>query len=155
MRWSFRSVVSLKTDRLVSAISNFEKLKDKKSRETGFLCKQIAIIDLEGFSVFNFDSKFSKVIGQSSHMSQMYYPQLLGKTVIINMPITFRVIYKAMSVFMPASTLEKQAICPANTLKKSAGECPFLKNFKNGVEIMPPFLGGSRAMMPELTLDTQ
>jgi hypothetical protein len=108
---------------------------------------------LEGFSLFNYDAKFSKVIGKSSHMNAIYYPQLLGKTVIINMPVTFRMIYKAMSVFMPASTLEKQAICPANTLKKSATECPFLKNFKNGVEIMPPFLGGTRPMIPELTLE--
>jgi len=93
------------------------------------------------------------MMGKTSTQSAIYYPQLLGKTIIINMPVTFRLIFKAMRVFMPASTVEKQAICPANTLKRSATECPFLKKFANGVEIMPPFLGGTRAMLPELELD--
>jgi hypothetical protein len=129
------------------------RLCDAKTRETGLLCKQVAVIDLEGFSVFNFDSRFSKVIGKASTLSAVYYPQMLGKTVIINMPVTFRFIYKAMSVFMPASTLEKQALCPANTVKRSATECPFLRNFSNGVQIMPPFLGGTGEMLPEFVLD--
>jgi len=126
---------------------------DLKTRETGLLCKQIAIIDIEGFSLFRFDPKFGKMMGKASTLSAVFYPQLLGKTIIMNMPLTFRVIFKAMRVFMPASTLEKQAMCPANTLKKSASECPFLKKFANGPEIMPPFLGGTRAMLPELQLD--
>jgi hypothetical protein len=58
---------------------------DKRTRETGLLCKQIAVIDLEGFSLFKFDSKFSKELGKSSTLSSKLYPQLLGKTVIINM----------------------------------------------------------------------
>jgi hypothetical protein len=128
---------------------------DRKTRETGLLCKQIGIIDLEGFSLFRFDSKYSKVIGRASALSAVYYPQLLGKTVIINMPMAFRLLFRGMSVFMPASTLEKQAICPGNTLKQSASECPFLKKFGNGVELMPPFLGGTGPIPPSLVLQKE
>lgn len=125
---------------------------DKKTRETGLLCKQVSVIDLEGFSLLHYDPKFAKVIGKSSAFSAVHFPQLLGKTILINLPVTFRLVYKAFTVFMPQSTLEKQAICPANTLKSSATECPFLKKFRGSDEIMPPFLGGKGPMLPEFIL---
>ena len=57
---------------------------DKKTRETRKLVKMISIIDLEGFSMFGGDSRFHKALGESSKQAAIYYPQLLGKTVLIS-----------------------------------------------------------------------
>ena len=57
---------------------------DKKTRKTRQLVKMISIIDLEGFSMFGGDSRFHKALGESSKQAAVYYPQLLGKTVLIS-----------------------------------------------------------------------
>jgi hypothetical protein len=118
-------------------------LCDLKTRETRMLCKVITIIDLQGFSLKNLDRRLPKFYGQASQLSQIYYPQLLGRTVMTNMPSFFRIIFKALRLFWPAKTVEKQAICPADTGKKSAKDCPFLSKFSPGPELLPPFLGGT------------
>lgn len=126
---------------------------DKKTRETGYLCKQVLILDIEGFSLFQWDSRAGKSFVKASALSAIYYPQLRAKTVIMNLPMTFRLIYRAIKSVAPASATEKHAVCPANTLKRSASECPFLRKFTNGPSLMPPFLGGYAPMLPELELD--
>jgi hypothetical protein len=123
---------------------------DLKTRETGVLCKQIAIVDLEGWSILNWDPRFSKIVSKSSHLSAVYYPQLLGKKVLINMPSAFRIIYRAVSLIMPASALEKNAICSGFAEDKSVQDCPFLKKFANSNELIPTFLGGSAPTPAEL-----
>jgi hypothetical protein len=60
---------------------------DKKTRKTRQLVKMISIIDLEGFSMFGGDSRFHKALGESSKQAAVYYPQLLGKTVLISKPL--------------------------------------------------------------------
>jgi hypothetical protein len=57
---------------------------DAKTRKTRQLVKMISIIDLEGFSMFGGDSRFHKALGESSKQAAVYYPQLLGKTVLIS-----------------------------------------------------------------------
>jgi len=67
-------------------------LCDTKTRETGFLCKQVVIVDLRGFSLSMYDRRFGKAAVKASRESAIYYPQLLGKRVIINMPFGLRVV---------------------------------------------------------------
>jgi hypothetical protein len=78
------------------------------------------------------------------------YPQLLGKTVLINPPSFFKVLYSAFSVFMPQSALDKVAICPAtDTFDPSADKvntCPFVKRWcgnQDPLKQVPSFLGGT------------
>ena len=130
-------------------------LADTKTRETGLLCKILSVVDLEGMSLFTYDSKFPKALGKSSHMSAVYYPQLTGRTVIINLPSALKFLFMVFRNFMSASAVEKQTVCPGRSLKQSADECPFLAKFASASKqapgpvdaVLPPFLGG-RAPCP-------
>jgi hypothetical protein len=55
-----------------------------------------------------------------------------------------------MSAVMPKSSMEKMAVCPAKkTSTKIATACPFLTQY-DGVQAVPPFLGGGATCPPEL-----
>ena len=116
---------------------------DKKTRETRLLTKEISVIDMANFSIFGGDSRFYKCLGEASKLSAIYYPQLLGKTILINTPSYFRFLYKTFSIFMPQSALDKQVLCPAkDTEKEDVTKCPFMKRF-NAIGNVPNFLGGT------------
>ena len=116
---------------------------DSRTRSSRLLTKEISVIDMANFSIFGGDSRFYKCLGDASKLSAIYYPQLLGKTVLINTPSYFRLLYRTFSVFMPASTLKKQILCPAkDTETEDVGKCPFMKRM-NAVASFPDFLGGS------------
>ena len=120
------------------------QLSDKRSRESGKLVKVISVIDMNYFSLFStpFDKRFISALGKSSHLSSDYYPQLLGRSVMINVPTALRYAIKALNLVQSKKTVDKQSICPAqHSDKKSALECPFLQKF-GGVESIPTFLGG-------------
>jgi len=126
---------------------------DARTRETGNLCKTITIIDLQGFSMKRFDRKFTQVNGETTYLNALHYPQLLKAVVIINLPATFRILHSFGKMFTSRSTLEKQRICPARTLKGSASDCPFLRKLgPNSVQAIPHFLGGTYPMPSTLRL---
>jgi hypothetical protein len=123
---------------------------DTRTRKTRRLTKEISVIDMENFSLFGGDKRFYKCLGDASKLSAVYYPQLLGKTVMINTPSFFRMLYNTFSIFMPKSALEKQTLCPAkNTSKEDISACPFMKRF-NGIGSVPAFLGGTLPCPPSL-----
>jgi hypothetical protein len=123
---------------------------DSKTRETRLLTKEISVIDMANFSLFGGDSRFYKCLGEASKLSAIYYPQLLGKTVLINTPSYFRILYKTFSIFMPQSALDKQVLCPAkDTEKEDVSKCPFMKRF-NAIGNVPDFLGGALECPPSL-----
>ena len=79
--------VYLKNDEVVDWL-HYTKEKvwrecDKKTRETRLLTKEISVIDMANFSIFGGDSRFYKCLGEASKLSAIYYPQLLGKTILI------------------------------------------------------------------------
>jgi len=96
------------------------------------------------------------VSSSSSKKSAEYYPQLLGKTVLINTPSFMRVVWSAFSVFMPKSALEKTTICPATGTSlpntPDASTCPFIMRWcgKAGLDSVPDFLGGTMPCPDEL-----
>jgi hypothetical protein len=67
------------------------------------------------FSMFGGEPRFYKCLGESSKHSAVNYPQLLGKSVLINTPSFLRIIFGAFGIFMPKSALEKITICPAGS----------------------------------------
>jgi hypothetical protein len=126
------------------------QLCDKRTRESGRLVKVITVIDGAGASFFDFDRRFGKCLGESSHMSEDVYPQLLGKTVMINFPVTVRFIIKTVSLLMSAKAREKQVICSGtNTAQKDCSQCPFIKRMGIRPEDVPDFLGGRDPHLPE------
>eukprot|EP00750_Incisomonas_marina_P019448 INCI3402.2.p1 GENE.INCI3402.2~~INCI3402.2.p1 ORF type:complete len:455 (-),score=74.16 INCI3402.2:85-1338(-) len=123
---------------------------DTHTRKTRKLTKMITIIDFQGYSMGASDRRFFKALGDSSKASAKCYPQLLGKTVIVNAPSFFRWMFKVFSVFQPKSSIEKMAICPVkHSAEKSAQDCPWLSRLQ-GVGSVPPFLGGTGKLPAEL-----
>ena len=121
---------------------------DHLTRKTRQLIKMVTVIDMSGYSMFGGDSRFYKALGDSSKKSADYYPQLLGKTVLINTPSFLRVVWSAFSVFMPKSALEKTTVCPATGTSLAntpdATACPFIRRWcGNSVGSVPDFLGGT------------
>ena len=125
---------------------------DKATRESGYMTKMTSVIDLQGFKLFDGDKRFFKCLGAASKHSSQCYPQLLGKSVIINAPSYFSLLYAAYSVFQPKSALEKMVLCPGQTTwdKSAVATCPFIKRM-NGAAEVPPFLGGTLPLPPQLT----
>lgn len=118
---------------------------DERTRKLGVLCKTVSVIDIQGASIRNIDRRFGKALGASSHASMTYYPQLLGRVVMINVPFLLRVAIKTFSLFMSEKTREKQTVCPVvNSAGKDAADCPFLRSFNPpGKTQVPDFLGGT------------
>ena len=129
---------------------------DQMTRKTRQLVKMITVIDMQGFSMFGGDPRFYKALGDSSKRSADLYPQLLGKTVLINTPSFLRVIWSTFSLFMPKSALEKTTVCPAtNTALATtpdATACPFIRKWcgQSGTSTLPDFLGGQLPCPAEL-----
>ena len=125
---------------------------DKKTRETRQLVKMIAVIDLAEFSLFGNgnDKRFFKSQGDSSKIAAKVYPQLLGKTVLINPPSFMKVLWAAFSIFMPQSALDKVTICPATDTfdpeTDNVSKCPFVQKWcgnAGALAQVPAFLGGT------------
>lgn len=118
---------------------------DKASRATKKLIKVIVAVDLDRFSIFGgkIDLRLFKASGVSSHLNEIYYPQLTGMTCILNVPSTFQVMLKMFAPFQSKRSLEKQKCCPVQQIwKKDGNECPFLKRHM-AVDQIPDFLGGT------------
>jgi hypothetical protein len=54
-----------------------------------------------------------QALGESSKRASINYPQLLGKTVLINTPSYLRYIFHGFSAFMPQSFIDKVTVIPA------------------------------------------
>jgi hypothetical protein len=133
------------------------QLCDAKTRETGKLCKVITVVDLGGLSLFKFDPKFAKAFGESSHNSNVMYPQLLKMLVLLNLPFFFKVLIGIAEKFISKETQEKVKFCYAKTATQSASKCPFFSQFgPAGQAILPEFLGGTMTDLPHaLQLNTK
>mmetsp|Transcript_30333 Transcript_30333/g.68574 ORF Transcript_30333/g.68574 Transcript_30333/m.68574 type:complete len:389 (-) Transcript_30333:143-1309(-) len=129
---------------------------DERTRKTRKMVKSITIMDMDNYSIFDGEPRFFKALGESSKLSAVYYPQLLGKTVILNAPSYMRALMSTVSVFLPKSTLNKIAFCPASKAalytRKDAKDikCPFIQKMAGdvGCTNLPDFLGG-RGETPE------
>lgn len=124
---------------------------DAKSRETGIIHKLISVIDLEGFSLLRINMTVAKGMGMSSAANEKYLSQLLGKVVVVNAPMTFRILFNMTAPFFSKKTLEKVSICKGTKLnERSVDGCPFVSKFRNGKESIPVGLGGARPIPPHV-----
>ena len=129
-------------------------LVDQQTRRTGRMCKVITVLDLQGFSMRSFDRRFAKASGDSTHLATMYYPQLTKTVVLINLPVTFRILHSFATRFPSRASLDAQKLCPGRTSTGSAAKCPFVSKFgDSGAGAVPPFLGGTFPTPNSLQLD--
>lgn len=125
---------------------------DTLTRQTKRLVKMINVIDMDSFSLFGGDKRFFKCLGESSKFSAVHFPQLLGKTVIVNAPSYFRLVFAAYAIFQPKRALEKQTVCPvvdSGSKIASVLTCPFVSKYGD-VKTLPKFLGGEANTPTEL-----
>ncbi|KXS16005.1 CRAL/TRIO domain-containing protein [Gonapodya prolifera JEL478] len=115
---------------------------DALTRKTGVITKLVSVND---FSHINFsasmDRRFFKGLGLSSKASEIYYPQLVGMGVMINLPSWMSAVMSLGKNFMSAKTLSKLRFCPATTLNQSIAQCPVASKILSE-ESVPSFLGG-------------
>ncbi len=87
--------------------------------------------------------------------------QLLGKTVITNMPAIFKAVFKASMALMPATMREKVSVCPQSNTEscgRTVADCPFMRRLDSSLAAVPPFLGGAMpcpdALLPRSELES-
>ncbi|KAI8812570.1 hypothetical protein BJ742DRAFT_792881 [Cladochytrium replicatum] len=105
-------------------------LCDEATRRTGRIIKVVTVNDFAtsvpgtapsgnryGSAVM--DRRFLKTIGAVSKLSEVYYPQLLGLSVMLNVPSTLNAVFTIARPFLPKKTLEKMRFCKGVTFKPS------------------------------------
>jgi hypothetical protein len=130
---------------LFMTIYRFKALEycDSMTRKEGRLVKAISVLDFQGFSLTRGnDPRFSRIIGESSKLSEKLFPQLLGQSIFINVP---KIVYWVINVIKPLMSkraVEKMVFCPGNTISsKPITDCPFISRILS-VDDVPTFLGG-------------
>ena len=115
---------------------------DARTRSTRVLTKLVTVNDLNHVSLLSGpDKRFTAVLGKSSKLSEEYYPQLLDRAVLINVPYVFGAIWSLMKPLLSAKTRSKVAICGASdTRTGDVSKCPFAKLLN--LDTVPSFLGG-------------
>lgn len=124
-----------------SDITNFNRDEIMDLLNTGDIQFQsfstLNIIDMNGFNVSKFDGSCRKVIKELVNISQNYYPELLGKMIIINAPSIFGIIWNFLKPLIDEKTAKKISIYTHNDDWKSV-----LFNMVDSDQL-PKFLGGS------------
>lgn len=114
---------------------------DRITRSTRVLIKLVTVNDLNHVSLLaGTDKRFQVVLGESSKLSELHYPQLLDRAVLVNVPYIFSAIWSVMKNALSAKARSKVAICQGDTLKGDISQCPFAK-FIN-LQTLPSFVGG-------------
>ncbi|KAI8620406.1 CRAL-TRIO domain-containing protein [Chytriomyces sp. MP71] len=116
---------------------------DAASRKQDKLIKFITVLDMQGMSLSKIpDSRFLKVLGESSKMSEKMFPQLLGKTIYANAPSWMAWAFNtALKPLISQKTAAKTVFCPGKTSGKSISDCPYMTRYLQTSE-MPTFMGG-------------
>ncbi|KAI8909154.1 CRAL-TRIO domain-containing protein [Gorgonomyces haynaldii] len=115
---------------------------DRETRKRNKIVKCISVLDFQGFSLTRGnDSRFSKIIGDTSKISEKIFPQLLGKSVFVNVPSYFMFVLNLIKPLMSKKTVEKMTFCPGQLSGKPISACPYLRMYLK-LEDVPSFLGG-------------
>lgn len=122
------------------------QLCDKLTRETRTVTKLYSIFDMAKFNVFSFSLPFFMALGRVSHLSHMYYPQMIGLKIFVNVPNTMRRCMHLFNKFQHKKSVEKQVICGKTPSTKCGEICPFLTN---RTKFLPLFLGGESPIIDE------
>lgn len=97
--------------------------------------RTVLVIDLEGVNLLKlFDSNLQAFLKFSSKMAQDYYPELLGKSFIVNAPWVFQGVWSIVKIWLDKKTTEK-FVFASNNGKDQLAKCM-------DIRILPRSLGG-------------
>lgn len=120
-------------------------LLDRKSREQRRIVKCVTIMDAKNSTAGNQgDRRWMTASGEGSKRTDLYYPQLLGAMVIVNLPLMLRALVAIAKLFMSKRSADKLLICPGKTRKDTILNCPVAKALI-APDQLPTFLGGTCA----------
>ncbi|KAI8803806.1 CRAL-TRIO domain-containing protein [Cladochytrium replicatum] len=118
---------------------------DAATRRTGRLVKAFIINDFRGarISWSLIDSRIMKISGSAGREGDLYYPQLLAATVVVNAPsVALSFAFGIFRSFLPDNTQKLMLLCPAaNASKPDISKCPFASKLLDPNDV-PTFLGG-------------
>ena len=116
---------------------------DEITRRTRTLTKLVTVNDLNHVSLLNgTDRRFTAILGKVSKMSEIYYPQLLDRAVLINVPYVFGAIWSLVKLALSSRTRAKVAVCGAADARTGdVAKCPFAKLL--ALDTVPSFIGGA------------
>ncbi|KAA8499100.1 SEC14-like protein 5 [Porphyridium purpureum] len=83
------------------------RIIDRITRETGKLVKVTMLNDMRGMRLGAMDRAFFKASGAASHLSELFFPQLLERTVAINTPAFMSMVFKVAKTFVSKGLIEK------------------------------------------------
>jgi hypothetical protein len=131
----------------------FRLLLDKRTRETGRLCKLLHIVDIEGLSFSKAtNSTVIRAMGKISTLNEVISPQFLSRAVLIHPPGIFKAVFAVAKPFLSKSTTDKIVICGAKKGQHDCSECPFLKRYVDAASQIPKEVGGQFASIPGIEL---
>ncbi|KAH7281732.1 hypothetical protein KP509_36G061100 [Ceratopteris richardii] len=106
------------------------------SRAVGYpIFQSLAILDLKGMTMKHLNKQVMNFIQKITKIDQDYYPEHLGKMVIINAPASFKAMWQLVKPWLDKNTLKKIDVCGSNYSAKLLQ----LVDSKN----LPAFLGGA------------
>jgi len=88
-------------------MENLERIWFETMAEKGFWPGFVMIEDLSGIGFHTFSTQVLKVVQTITYINQNYYPDMLRKAYIINVPSVFYMFWKGISLWLEPRTLAK------------------------------------------------
>jgi len=83
------------------------QIQDDISRRSGRLTKLLKVIDLDGMKMKEFDIGYAKVDAAAAKTLEDFYPQQLGKILVVNAPYWINMVWDVLKPLFPARVTEK------------------------------------------------
>ncbi|GAB4823183.1 hypothetical protein N2152v2_010229 [Parachlorella kessleri] len=98
------------------------------------ISQTLTILDVQGVGLRHLTGDVKRIMGHITRVDQDNYPETLGKTLIINAPSIFKMIWGLVKPMLDVRTQAKIEVCPSNYL-------PTLLRWAD-IENIPEYLGG-------------
>eukprot|EP01126_Amoeba_proteus_P063617 TRINITY_DN8784_c0_g1_i13.p1 TRINITY_DN8784_c0_g1~~TRINITY_DN8784_c0_g1_i13.p1 ORF type:complete len:328 (+),score=63.16 TRINITY_DN8784_c0_g1_i13:276-1259(+) len=118
------------------SMENLERLWWKTVEEKGYWPGFVAFEDLGGVGFATFSQQVIKIIHEIIIINQNYYPDMLRKAFIINVPSIFHMFWKGISMWMEPRTLAKLELIGTDLSLTGIQE-------HIDMSLLPPRLGGT------------
>jgi len=70
----------------------------------------LTILDMDGLGIGHFTGQSRSIVSQLAHISQHYYPEILGRMLIINCPTIFTIMWNFVKPLLDEKTVSKISV---------------------------------------------